>query len=96
LSLISRLAVAARCAPTAGCLTLIPPLPSAPTPTLSDELYRALAWVQRRIKYGLPVPAQADFFEAGFADRIVATPLADHFPDVASRRDSRFLATSTR
>jgi hypothetical protein len=56
---------------------------------LGDELHAGLAWVQRRVKYGLAEPAEVEFFEAGFADRIVAAALAERFPEVASRRDVR-------
>lgn len=56
---------------------------------LGDELYASLAWVQRRVKYGLAAPAEVEFFEAGFADRIVAAALAEQFREVASRRDVR-------
>lgn len=58
---------------------------------LEPEFYEALSWIQRRLKYGLPAPAQAAFFEAGFADRIVATALAAQFPLVETRYEARQL-----
>jgi hypothetical protein len=56
---------------------------------LGDELYAGLAWVQRRVKYGFAEHAEVEFFEAGFAERIVAAAFAERFPEVASRRDVR-------
>ena len=56
---------------------------------LEPELLRALSWIQRRLKYGLPNIAQVAFFEAGFADRIVATALAAQFPSVETHNHAR-------
>ena len=52
---------------------------------LSADLAAALALAQRQIKYGLTQEAAIAFFEAGFADRIVATALADTFPNAGDR-----------
>jgi hypothetical protein len=50
------------------------------------ELPAALTLLQRQIKSGLPSLAALGFFEAGFADRIVAQALAARFPDVSDRQ----------
>jgi helicase len=57
--------------------------------TLDNDLRGALAFLQQRIKYGLSTSAAIGFFEAGFADRVVATELANLFPDVQNRSQAR-------
>ena len=44
--------------------------------TSDDDLRGALALLQQQIKYGLNSTAAIGFFEAGFADRVVAMELA--------------------
>lgn len=56
------------------------------------ELPGALAFLQRQFKCGLPSPAALGFFEAGFADRVVAQSLAEAFPDVVDRQTARITA----
>ncbi|MER8438985.1 DEAD/DEAH box helicase [Mesorhizobium sp. M1312] len=56
------------------------------------ELPGALAFLQRQLKCGLPSLAALGFFEAGFADRVVAQTLADAFPIVGDRETARFAA----
>jgi hypothetical protein len=56
------------------------------------ELPDALAFLQRQLKCGLPSPAALGFFEAGFADRVVAQSLAEAFPDVVDRQSARVAA----
>jgi hypothetical protein len=53
------------------------------------ELPEALARLQRQMKSGLTSLAALGFFEAGFADRIVAQALAARFPDVSDRQSAR-------
>jgi superfamily II DNA/RNA helicase len=57
-----------------------------------DELPSALTLLQRRMKSGLSSLAALGFFEAGFADRVVAQALAGAFPNVVDRQSAR-LAT---
>jgi hypothetical protein len=56
------------------------------------ELPGALTWLQRQVKSGLTSTAALGFFEAGFADRVVAQALANAFPDVADRQSARHAA----
>lgn len=60
-----------------------------------DDLAAALALLQRQIKCGLQSVAALGFFEAGFADRVVAQTLADAFPDVFDRQSARLAARNT-
>jgi len=60
--------------------------------TLDNDLRGALAFLQQQIKYGLSASAAIGFFEAGFADRVVATELANLFPDVQNRSQARSAA----
>jgi ATP-dependent DNA helicase len=53
------------------------------------ELPGALALLQRQMKSGLASVAELGFFEAGFADRIVAQALAASFPNVSDRQSAR-------
>jgi superfamily II DNA/RNA helicase len=53
------------------------------------ELPGALSLLQRQIKSGLTSLAALGFFEAGFADRIVAQALARAFPNVVDRHSAR-------
>ncbi|PAQ05485.1 DEAD/DEAH box helicase [Mesorhizobium temperatum] len=53
------------------------------------ELPGALALLQQQLKCGLPSRAALGFFEAGFADRVVAQTLAEAFPDVVDRQSAR-------
>ena len=57
--------------------------------TSDNDLRGALEFLQQRIKYGLSTSAAIGFFEAGFADRVVATELANLFPDVQNRSQAR-------
>jgi hypothetical protein len=57
--------------------------------TLDDDLRGALALLQQQIKYGLGSNAAIGFFEAGFADRVVAMELANLFPEVRNRSQAR-------
>jgi hypothetical protein len=52
---------------------------------LDSDLRSALALLQQQIKYGLSSSAAIGFFEAGFADRVVATELANLFPSAQNR-----------
>ena len=56
------------------------------------ELPGALTLLQRQVKSGLASVAALGFFEAGFADRVVAQALADAFPNVADRQSARLAA----
>jgi hypothetical protein len=60
--------------------------------TLDNDLRGALALLQQQIKYGLSSSAAIGFFEAGFADRVVATELANLFPSVQNRGQARAAA----
>lgn len=53
------------------------------------ELPAALSLLQRKLKAGLPSPAALGFFEAGFADRVVAQALGVAFPNVTDRQSAR-------
>jgi superfamily II DNA/RNA helicase len=55
----------------------------------SEELNGRLVAVQKRIKYGLSSPGAIAFFEAGFADRIVAQTLSAAFPTAKDKSDVR-------
>ena len=50
-----------------------------------DNGYR----LQRQMKSGLPSLAALGFFDAGFADRVVAQAMAETFPDVVDRYSAR-------
>jgi hypothetical protein len=58
---------------------------------LDGVLYEELQALQKLAKYGVATPAAAAFYEAGFADRIVATTLAKHFDGVSDRREARLV-----
>jgi hypothetical protein len=58
---------------------------------LDDDLHAAAALLQRQVKYGLADEAAIAFHEAGFADRFVASTLAQAWPDVANRAGVRVL-----
>jgi hypothetical protein len=53
------------------------------------ELWSALMLLQRQLKCGLPSLGALGFYEAGFADRVVAQTLAATFPDVVDRQSAR-------
>jgi helicase len=55
----------------------------------NDGLSNAISLLERRMKSGLPSQAACGFFEAGFADRMVAQSLADAFPQVSDRQTAR-------
>jgi hypothetical protein len=57
--------------------------------TLHDDLHSAFSLLQKRIKHGLSDVAAIAFFEAGFADRLVASALAERYPDVENRVHAR-------
>jgi hypothetical protein len=57
-----------------------------------SELPEALALFQRQMKCGLYSLAALGFFEAGFADRMVAQSLAEAFPNVIDRQSARLAA----
>ena len=57
--------------------------------TDEGELPGALALLQRQMKCGLTPAAALGFFEAGFADRIVAQALAQAFPNIVDRQSAR-------
>ena len=61
-----------------------------------DGLHSALSGLQRQIKTGLPSDAAVGFFEAGFADRVVAQSLAEGFPDVSDRYSARLAVRGDR
>ena len=54
-----------------------------------DNLSSSISVLQRQMKSGLPSQAACRFFEAGFADRVVAQSLASAFPQVSDRRSAR-------
>lgn len=56
---------------------------------VDDRLSKALALLQRQIKYGLEDEASLAFFEAGFADRKVAAVLGTTFSNVKTKFDVR-------
>ena len=60
----------------------------------SEELNCRLVALQKRIKYGLSSPVAIAFFEAGFADRIVAQTLSAAFSTVKDKSDVRKLCRS--
>lgn len=53
----------------------------------SAYLHSQLVLLQKKVKYGLPSRAAIAFYEAGFADRIIAQTLADAFPDTVGFAD---------
>lgn len=59
-----------------------------------SELPEALALFQRQMKCGLNSLAALGFFEAGFADRVVAQTLAEAVPNVVDRQSARLSARS--
>jgi hypothetical protein len=63
--------------------------------TDEGELPEALALLQRQMKSGLTSLAALGFFEAGFADRIVAQALAARFPGVTDRQSARLAVRNT-
>ncbi len=52
---------------------------------LDQDLFLAMSFLQKQVKYGLPDPAAIAFFEAGFADRVVASALGAQWPTCADR-----------
>lgn len=58
---------------------------------LDEELSLSMSNLQKQAKYGLSDVAALAFFEAGFADRIVAQDLAGAFPEVQTRNAARAL-----
>ncbi|WP_119389653.1 DEAD/DEAH box helicase [Taklimakanibacter lacteus] len=56
---------------------------------IDDELFKQIVRVQRQIKNGLSDPAALAFFEAGFADRVVAQVLGEKFNGVVDRAGVR-------
>jgi hypothetical protein len=61
---------------------------------LDSGLQGALALLQRQIKSGLPDRSALAFWEAGFADRIVATALSAPWPEVTDRGGVRAVCRS--
>jgi superfamily II DNA/RNA helicase len=59
-----------------------------------EQLNGRIVAIQKRIKYGLSSPSAIAFFEAGFADRIVAQTLSSAFPTVRDKSDVRKLCRS--
>ena len=55
----------------------------------NDGLSNSISLLERRMKSGLPSQAACGFFEAGFADRVVAQSLASAFPQVSDRQIAR-------
>jgi helicase len=55
----------------------------------NDGLSNSISFLQRQMKAGLPSEAACGFFEAGFADRVVAQSLAEAFPQVSDRQSAR-------
>jgi superfamily II DNA/RNA helicase len=58
------------------------------------ELPGALTLLQRQMKSGLTSLAALGFFEAGFADRVVAQAMAEAFPYVVDRQSARLATRS--
>jgi hypothetical protein len=56
---------------------------------LDNDLYEAMALLQRQVKNGLTEIAAIAFLEAGFADRFVASMLALAWPNVVDRTGVR-------
>lgn len=52
---------------------------------IDGDLHLALGYLQKRVKYGLELPSAIAMFEAGFADRIVATSLGRMWPLATDR-----------
>jgi hypothetical protein len=59
------------------------------------ELPGALTLLQRQMKCGLGTLAALGFYEAGFADRVVAQALAGSFPHVVDRQSARLAARNS-
>jgi helicase len=59
------------------------------------ELAGALTLLQRQMKSGVTSLGALGFFEAGFADRIVAQALAARFPGVLDRQSARLALRNT-
>src|SRR5262249_23572203 len=62
--------------------------------SLDPELATEIASLQRQVKNGLASAAANSFYEAGFADRVVAGALGESFPDVAHRAAVRGVCRS--
>jgi hypothetical protein len=60
----------------------------------SPELNEKLTKVHKRIKYGLCSAGAIAFYEAGYADRVVAQTLCETFPSVVHKSDVRKLCRS--
>jgi hypothetical protein len=52
---------------------------------IDADLSDGVGVLHKRLKYGLPTRASIAFFEAGFADRVLAQELAQAFPHVTDR-----------
>jgi hypothetical protein len=59
-----------------------------------ETLSAALGVIQKRIKYGLSSVSAIAFFEAGFADRVIAQQLGETFANVADRNFVRSVLRS--
>jgi hypothetical protein len=57
--------------------------------SIDERLHHAIALLQKRIKYGLGTPAAIAFYEAGFADRVVASALATRWSNQFDRTGVR-------
>jgi hypothetical protein len=55
----------------------------------NNNLSNSISLLQRQMKAGLPSQAACGFFEAGFADRVIAQSLAEAFPLVSDRQSAR-------
>jgi hypothetical protein len=53
------------------------------------NLHAQLTFLQKRVKYGLTLPSAIAMFEAGFADRVVATVLGTLAPMALDRQGAR-------
>lgn len=56
---------------------------------IDDKLFEEIVGIQRQVKNGLRNPAALAFFEAGFADRVVAQALGEKFGGVVDRAGVR-------
>lgn len=56
---------------------------------VEGNLYTALGHLQKRVKYGLALPSAIAMYEAGFADRVVATALGTIWPLALDRAGVR-------
>jgi ATP-dependent DNA helicase len=63
---------------------------------IDDDVFAALSLLQRKLKYGLDSGAAIAFFEAGFADRRLASELGGMYPNVGTRADARATARQNR